>query len=135
MDAIILCGIQASGKSSFYRERFADTHVRLSLDLLKTRNREDILLYACLAAQQSFVIDNTNPLPDTRSRYARIAKASGFRCTLYYFDCSADDALRRNTAREGVARVPDLAIRGAFAKFVLPNAAEGFDAMYKVRLL
>src|SRR4051812_8782542 len=37
MEAVILIGIQGSGKSTFYRERFFDTHVRVSLDLLKTR--------------------------------------------------------------------------------------------------
>lgn len=48
---IVLCGIQASGKSSFARERWYESHVRINLDMLRTRNREDIVLYACLAAK------------------------------------------------------------------------------------
>ena len=40
MEAIVFIGLQASGKSSFYKERFFSTHVRISLDLLRTRNRE-----------------------------------------------------------------------------------------------
>ncbi len=44
MEEVIFCGIQASGKTTFYRERFFDTHVRISLDLLRTRRREQLLL-------------------------------------------------------------------------------------------
>ena len=59
MTAVILIGIQASGKTTFYRERYFDTHVRLSLDMLKTRRREELLLEACITARQAFVVDNT----------------------------------------------------------------------------
>src|ERR1700732_3621890 len=61
MEAIIFIGIQGAGKSTFYRERFFDTHVRINLDMLRTRKREEQLLAACLDAGQSFVVDNTNP--------------------------------------------------------------------------
>jgi hypothetical protein len=36
MHAILLIGLQASGKSTFFRERFSDTHVRINLDMLRT---------------------------------------------------------------------------------------------------
>lgn len=52
MEAIILIGIQDSGKSTFYRERFFDTHVRISLDQLKTRHREAAFLHTCLSTGQ-----------------------------------------------------------------------------------
>ena len=51
MEAVILIGIQASGKSSFYKERFFDTHVRINLDMLKTKHRQRVLLDACLAGK------------------------------------------------------------------------------------
>ncbi len=57
MQAIIFIGIQASGKSSFYKEQFFKTHIRINLDMLRTRHREDILLRACLEAKQPFVVD------------------------------------------------------------------------------
>ena len=60
MEAVIFCGIQASGKTTFYRDRFFDTHVRISMDLLRTRRREQLLLGACIEGKQQFVVDNTN---------------------------------------------------------------------------
>ncbi|HWZ20062.1 MAG TPA: hypothetical protein VNW73_14780 [Ktedonobacteraceae bacterium] len=40
MDMIILMGLQASGKSTFYRTYFAATHEHVSKDLLlKSKNK------------------------------------------------------------------------------------------------
>ena len=57
--AVILMGIPASGKSSFYAEQFAGNYIRINLDTLKTRNNEAALLQKCLHDRSSFVIDNT----------------------------------------------------------------------------
>ena len=62
MEAILFIGIPAVGKSTFYQERFFTTHVRINLDMLKTRAREFLLIHACLAGKQPFVVDNTNTL-------------------------------------------------------------------------
>ena len=69
MEAVILIGLQGCGKSSFAKERFFHSHVRISLDLLKTRHREQLLLDACLATDQRFVVDNTNPTVAARLKY------------------------------------------------------------------
>ena len=61
MQLLLFCGVQASGKSSYYKAHFADTHIRLNLDMLRTRHREALLFHACLQAKQPCVIDNTNP--------------------------------------------------------------------------
>ena len=132
MRAVVLCGIQGSGKTTFCRDRFYRTHVRLSLDLLRTRHREDVLLHACLAVQQPFVVDNTNPTVAGRAHYLRLARAAGFAVELYFFQTSVDDALRRNAGRPG--EVPELAIRGTFAKLQVPTAAEGFDRLVRVTI-
>lgn len=60
MQLIIFTGLQASGKSTFYKEYFYKTHLRLNLDMLKTRHREKILFDACLESKSKCVIDNTN---------------------------------------------------------------------------
>ncbi len=82
-EMVILVGIQGAGKTTFYRERFFDTHVRISLDLVKTRERERHLIAACLAVGQPFVIDNTNTLASDRAPYLAAAKQAGFRSIGY----------------------------------------------------
>ena len=132
MELVVFAGIPASGKTTFYRERFLATHVRVSLDLLKTRQREDILLFACFAAQQPVVIDNTNPLAAQRMRYVQLAKAAGFRAVLYFFDVSTRTAVGRNSGRAGKAKVANVAIFGSQKKLQRPTRDEGFDEMYRV---
>ena len=79
MEAVIFIGLQASGKSSFYRDRFINTHIRLNLDMLKTRHREKLLFHACLEAKQPVVIDNTNPSKSDRLRYIPLGKEHQFK--------------------------------------------------------
>ena len=132
MELLVFAGIQGSGKTTFYRDRFLATHVRLSLDLLKTRQREDILLHACFAAQQPVVVDNTNATAAQRKRYVQLARAANFRPVLYFFDVSTRVAVARNATREGKNRVPNVAIFGTQKKLQRPTAAEGFDGIFRV---
>jgi predicted kinase len=134
MNAVIFMGIQATGKTTFYRERLFKTHIRLSLDMLKTRHREDVLLRACLEGKQPFVIDNTNPTTAERARYIEAARQARFQITGYYFHSSIEEALRRNALRNGKDCVPEKAILGTFKKLQLPSMKEGFDTLYYVTL-
>ena len=74
--AIIMIGIQVSGKSTFCRMNIPDNFVRISLDDLNTRNREKILLSECIAKEKNIVIDNTNPTKADRKRYIPVLKKS-----------------------------------------------------------
>jgi predicted kinase len=134
MEAVIFIGIQGSGKSTFFRERFFDTHVRINLDMLRTRHRDELLLAACLAAGQSFVIDNTNPLPTDRARYLERARATGFRTVAYFFESTLREALARNNLRAGKQKVPAPAVAAAFKKIVRPSLDERFDEIYNVKM-
>ena len=134
MEAVIFVGVQGSGKSTFYRERFFDTHVRINLDMLKTRHREQLLFEACLAAKQSFVVDNTNPLPADRARYVAPARAAGFRVVAYFFATPLREALRRNNLRKLKQKVPAVAVAGTFKKLQPPTPQEGFDEIHNVEL-
>jgi predicted kinase len=133
MEAVIFIGIQASGKSQFYKERFFNSHVRISLDLLKTRAREDKLLTLCLESGQPFVIDNTNPRLENRSRYILLAKQHGYRVVGYFFEPNVAESLRRNEMRSASAIVPKVAIFATFKRLQAPELAEGFDELFVVR--
>jgi predicted kinase len=134
MEAVIFIGVQGSGKTSFYRERFFHTHVRISLDMLRTRRREQILVAGCLAAKQPFVVDNTNPLPGDRARYIGEARRAGFRLVAYFFQTSLHEAIERNNQRSGKQRIPPTAVAGTFRKLQVPTLDEGFEAIHTVTI-
>ena len=132
MEAVLLIGIQGAGKSTFYQQRFFDTHVRISLDLLKTRYREQVFLQACILAKQRFVVDNTNVLAAERERYIGPAKAAGFRIVGYYFPVPVKHAIGRNLKREGKKRIPVQGVVGTYKRLQPPRREEGFDELYCV---
>ena len=134
MEAVLLIGIQGAGKSTFYRRRFFDTHVRISLDLLKTRRRERTLLEACLATGQPLVIDNTNVTAAERAKYIQPAKAAGFRAVGYFFEPDPKGSSERNEGREGRRRVPRAGLFGTLKRLERPRMAEGFDELFVVTL-
>jgi predicted kinase len=134
VEVAIFVGIQASGKSSFYRERFFDTHLRINLDMLKSRHREQILLRACIEAKQPFVVDNTNPSIEERARYIEIARTGGFRVVGYYFRSPPKEAQTRNARRTGRDRIPDKGILGTYKRLRVPRPEEGFDELHYVRI-
>jgi len=134
MEAIIFCGIQATGKTTFFLEHFFQTHLRISMDQLNTRNKESQFLETCLNMQQPFVVDNTNPGAADRKRYIDLAKSRKFKVKVYYFQSRIDDALLRNSTRTGKQMIPDIGIRGTMKRLEIPTAEEGFDEMFYVRL-
>lgn len=135
MEAVVFVGIQASGKSTFFQRHFFHTHVRISLDLLKTRYREQVFLSACLLAKQPFVVDNTNVLAAERSRYILPAKEAGFRVVGYFFDTDVKGAIARNQERSGRAVIPVKGILGTRKRLQSPGSEEGFDRLYRVTIL
>lgn len=134
MQVIIFIGLQASGKSTFYRDYFLNTHIRINLDMLKTRHREAILLNACLEAKQPFVIDNTNPLPADRQRYLVSAQKHYFQAIAYYFQSDLEACKERNQQRAKQEIVPLVGILATYKKLVQPSRQEGFDLIYTVKI-
>jgi predicted kinase len=131
MEAILLIGIQGAGKSTFFQQRFFDTHVRINLDMLKTRYREQVFLHACILARQSFVVDNTNVRAAEREKYIVPAREAGFRIVGYYFPVPVRHAIGRNQKREG-KKIPVQGILGTQKRLQPPRREEGFDQLYCV---
>jgi predicted kinase len=134
MEAVIFIGLQGAGKSTFYHERFFATHMRINLDMLKTRHRERCFLQACIETRQPFVMDNTNPTQAERQVYIEMAKQAGFRVIGYYFQSKVEDCKRRNERRPVQERIPVLGILGAAGRLQIPSRKEGFDELYYVRI-
>jgi predicted kinase len=130
--------LQASGKSSFYRARFAGTHDLVSKDRFpNNRNparRQRQLIEEFLGAGRSVVVDNTNSTMGDRAELIALARSFGATAVGYYFESRLDDCLERNRQREGKARIPDVALYATHKRLCLPSRAEGFDRLYYVRL-
>ena len=138
VECVVFVGLPASGKSTFYQERFAATHTHVSKDLLpKSANKSERQardLRAALGASRSVVVDNTNPAVADRADIIRLARELGARVIGYYFAASPRECVGRNRGREGTARVPPVAIFTAAKRLVVPVKAEGFDELWRVTI-
>lgn len=134
MEAVLFIGIQGSGKTTFYKQGFFDTHLRINLDMLKTRHREKLLVDACIQAKQRFVVDNTNVRKEDRARYIDRLQGKGFRVVGYFFEPEVERAIRWNEQRSGKAVVPLKGLLGTLKRLERPNRDEGFHALHRVRV-
>jgi len=129
--SIVLVGLQGAGKSTLARGFFGNTHVRLNLDMLRTRHREALMLEACLASKTAFVVDNTNLTREERSRYTLASRERAILVAVWV-DTPLEVALARNALREGVARVPDHVLVHSLRRLEPPRRDEGFHAVWRV---
>ncbi|RNI29343.1 ATP-binding protein [Rufibacter latericius] len=127
-------GMQASGKSTYYKKYFFNSHVRISMDLLRTRHRERLFLLLCLKTSAKLVIDNTNPRKEDRQAYLPLLKERRYRVIGYFFQTSLPEALARNQARGGRDQVKDIALYDVRKKLEPPSFDEGFDQIFSVRI-
>ena len=136
MELVLFIGLPASGKSSFYRARFADTHCLVSKDLLKNNRRKDRrqkqLIEEAFQNGLSVTLDNTHPEKAQRAPWIEMAKSWSAVVKGYYFSSLASECLERNRIR--AERVPDVAIFSIAKQLQLPSFDEGFDELYYVKL-
>lgn len=130
---VLMIGIQGSGKSTFYHKYLSDDYVRVNLDTLKTRNREEQLVSECFREGKSFAVDNTNPTRADRQRYIPLAQYWGYRIVGYFMESKLQTCIERNNQRSGSAKIPATAIAATSNKLQLPGFDEGFDELYFVK--
>jgi predicted kinase len=132
MELLLFCGIQATGKSTFYKTKFFNTHLRISLDLLNTRKKEDALLQTCFDLQQRIVVDNTNPTALDRAKYIELAQKNRYKIIGYFFQSRVKESIGRNALREGKDKINEKGIIATSNKLEIPTFSEGFDELYFV---
>ncbi|HRI71862.1 MAG TPA: AAA family ATPase [Polyangium sp.] len=132
---VIFIGVPAAGKSTFFKTRFVDTHIRINRDMLRTAPRERLLIDACLEGGTSFVVDKTNVLRAERQVFIEAALQAGFVVQGYFFESRKDACIERNARRADHERVPELAILGMRSKLEYPSRAEGFAELYFVKIV
>lgn len=136
MDLIILIGLQAAGKSTFFRTYFATTHAYVSKDLLRNNRqparRQLQLVEEALQAGHSVVVDNTNAAREDRAALISLGHQYGAQVIGYCFEVQVSKSIERNKQRTGKAQVPPVAIFATLKRLVLPSYKEGFDMLYTV---
>ena len=125
VECVILIGLPGAGKSSLYRQRFAQTHRRIE---------DKRLVDPALAAGESVVVDNTNSRRVDRAPIVAAARARGARVVGYFFDVTTRAAVARNAVRTGKDKVPNVAIFTVAKRLELPTADEGFEELYRVTI-
>lgn len=104
------------------------------MDMLRTRRREGILVAACIAAKQPFVVDNTNVFSAERALYISAARQARFRVTGYFFQTPLRAAIARNAKREDKKAIPVAGVIGKYKRLQTPAMEEGFDEIFAVQL-
>jgi predicted kinase len=137
MELVIMIGLQASGKSTFARSRFGEAYQYVSRDLMRNNSnparRQWQMIEAALQQNLSVVVDNTNPTTEDRKELINLGRLYGAETIGYFFEVQVKQCLQRNRAREGKARVPDVAIFATLKKLTRPSYAEGFTKLFNVR--
>jgi predicted kinase len=136
-ELVILVGLPGAGKTSFYGERFAATHVHVSKDLLRNRRdkqaRQLALIDDALAGGRSVVVDNVNATVADRAALIEAGRRHGATVSCYVLATDMGECLRRNRERLGRERVPNVAIAAAAKRYQPPAKSEGFDRLLEVR--
>lgn len=138
VDLAVLVGLQASGKSTFYARCLSDRYELVSKDLFprSARNRQQRqmrLVEDHLRAGRPVAVDNTNPSPREWAPLVEAARLHGATVTAYWFPPDVAGALRRNAARTGRERVPDVGVLATLRRLRRPSRADGFDEVREVR--
>jgi predicted kinase len=137
-ECVIFIGLPASGKTTFYHQRFAATHRHISKDhwpaAASKDARQAALISTALSEAVPVVVDNTNPTIADRAAIIALARKHGARIVGYHFTATTREAVGRNRGREGKERVPDVAIFTKAKQMVIPTRAEGFDELNAVSI-
>ena len=137
-ECVILIGLPASGKTTFYHQRFAATHRHISKDHWPAAANKDArqaaLISTALSADVPVVVDNTNPSIADRAAIITLARSHGAHIVGYCFTATTREAVGRNRGREGKQRVPEVAIFTKAKQMVVPTREEGFDGLNAVSI-
>lgn len=53
----------------------------------------------------------------------------------YYFETDLKSTLERNSYRTGRANIPEVGVRATYKKLEVPSLDEGFDEIFKVKIV
>ncbi|GLZ55726.1 AAA family ATPase [Actinomycetospora sp. NBRC 106378] len=129
-EVVLLIGLQACGKTTYYRGVLAATHVLVSKDAMprSARGKEARLLRdlgAALEAGHDVCVDNTQPSAAERAGVIGAARVAGARVVGHWWRPDLPLSLERNARR--AEPIPLVGLYAASARWEEPRLAEGFD--------
>jgi hypothetical protein len=129
-ELVVMVGLQGSGKTTWVAEHLAGSHVVVSKDHWpNARHREarQRRVVAGLLAEGASV-QKDPPAPHcSHARSGPLhASRAGVPARAVFVDVPLETCRRRNEARSGRARVPDVGLFSTAARLVPPTTAEGF---------
>jgi len=136
MQLVLLIGLPGAGKTTFFRERFAETHAHVSKDNFpnhrRPAKRQRFLLDEALGQGHDVVLDNTNASPEERAAAIALARDHDAEIVGYFFDLTPTESIERNESRPASDRVPQVGIYATAKRLRLPQLEEGFHRLYTV---
>lgn len=132
-EVVIFVGLQASGKTTYYNDRFSRTHIHISKDLLRNGNKQKKQMKKIEAALQeklSIVVDNTNPSIQDRLPIIELGRKYKTRIICYYFSTKFSECMERNAARN--EKIPEVGLKTTAKKLQIPSMEEGFDELFTI---
>ncbi|MEJ2870972.1 AAA family ATPase [Actinomycetospora sp. OC33-EN08] len=132
LEVVLLIGLQACGKTTFYASTLAGTHALVSKDAMprSARHREARLLRelaALLDEGRSVCVDNTQPSAAERAGVIATAREAGARVVGHWWRPDLPLSLERNARR--AEPVPEVGLYAAASRWEDPVLDEGFDEL------
>lgn len=136
-EVAVLIGLQASGKTSFYRDVLAATHDHVSKDEFpnarRRQRRQMRLIREALAVGHNVAVDNTNPSVEEWQPIIAAGREHDARIVGYWFPPDPEGSRQRNAGRHAESRVPDVGLDVTIKRLQRPRPVDGFDALLSVR--
>jgi predicted kinase len=138
-----MCGIPGSGKSSWALRQgvkvvSSDEVRRFVTGSYGDSAHDAFILELCHKIVRHYlefgvdvIYDATNPTPESRQPWIRLALEIGSTVECIWYDTAIDICLERNKMRENI--VPESVIRRIQGIFVPPLIAEGFDKVLHIQ--
>lgn len=132
----VLIGMQASGKSTFFRSCLPG-FVHVSKDNFRHNKnkarRQEQLIREAAERGENVCVDNTNVSREDRADVLALGRELGFSVTGYVFEFDRERTLRWNLEREERDQVREAGIWATLKGYEPVKAEEGFDALRYVR--
>ncbi len=141
---VMISGAPATGKTTFAKRFLASYGYKwINMDSMGTLSKCVKAARAALEEGKSVVVDNTNGIAKTRTRYLDLARERDEKVSkkmpkiCLCMDTPRDLSNHLNVVREittsgVISRIPHVAVNGYYKRLVEPNPDEGFDAVLKV---